>query len=148
LQPIALRRVNGHLDSGVLRPEHDLARATKFAELVEDHPNGPCNPLIRVHLDLTDLVPAVPRRQSKTQLTAQGLRIARGKPALAQQAQFVLGHRALETKQETIIDQPWVVGPIRIDHQCANQRTQVDEVMPIAAIASEARGFDAKDGAD
>ena len=41
-----------------------------------------------------------------------------------------------------------IVDAVRVDHQGAGERAQIDEVVPIATVASEPRGLKTEDGAD
>ncbi|HTP24321.1 MAG TPA: hypothetical protein VMK12_01510, partial [Anaeromyxobacteraceae bacterium] len=61
--------------------------------------------------------------------------------ALPYQAQFEFTHAALEAQQKPIVTKPWVVDPVRIDYECAHQTAKVYQMMPVSAIASEARRF-------
>jgi hypothetical protein len=79
----------------ILRPKQDLPSAAELLELLEQEPDDPADALVWVYLDLPDLVSAIARREDELQLAPQRLRIPRRYSALAQQAQFVLGHRPL-----------------------------------------------------
>jgi hypothetical protein len=46
-------------------------------------------------------------------------------------------------KRACLIDESCVIGAVRIDDQGAGQRTQVDQMMPVAPIARQASGLDA-----
>ena len=59
--------------------------------------------------------------------------------ALLQKAQLVLGHRALQSEQQPVVRLPRLVDAIRVDEQRSDQSAQVDEVVPIPAIAGEAK---------
>jgi hypothetical protein len=101
---------------------------------------------VRVHLDLPDLIPAVAGREDELQLAPQRLRIPCLNSALAQEAQLVLGHRPLQPQEQAIIDQARIVRAVRIDHQRADQGAQIDQVMPVAPVPSEAGRLDTKHG--
>lgn len=64
---------------------------------------------------------------------------------MAQQAQLILRHRPLQSEQQAIVDEAWVVGAVRIDDQRAGKRAQVDEMMPVASVARQAGSLDAVD---
>jgi hypothetical protein len=49
--------------------------------------------------------------------------------------------------QQPVVEQPWVVDSIRIHDQRPHQTAQLNQVMPVAAIARQARSFDTEDGA-
>ena len=128
----------------ILCPEHDLPSAAERLELVEQQSDDAADALVRVHLDLPDLVPAITWWKTELQLASQRLRIPRRKPALAQQAQFIFGHSPLQSEQEAVIDQAGIVRPIRVDHQRSDQGAEIDQVVPVTPIARQARSFQAK----
>jgi len=135
---------NRQLQRLILRPKQDLPGAPEFLELVEQQPDDPADALIRVDFDLPDLVPAIAGRQNEAQLAPQRLRIPRCNAALAQEAQLVLGHRPLQPQEQAIIDQARIVRAVRIDHQRADQGAQIDQVVPVAPVPSQAGCLDAK----
>lgn len=94
------------------------------------------------------LAPAVALRQGEAQLAASGLGIPRSQTSLTHQAELVLGHRALETQQQAIVDVTRIVDAVEVDDEGAGQSAQIDQVMPGAPLAGEPRGFQAIDGAD
>jgi hypothetical protein len=67
------------------------------------------HPLIRIHLDLARLAPAVTRRQSEPQLAASRLGVTGRQASLAQKAQLIFRHRSLQAQQKPIIDQLWII---------------------------------------
>jgi hypothetical protein len=67
---------------------------------------------------------------------------------LPQKAQLVFGHRALQTEQQTVVDQPRIIDTIGINDQRAGKGAQIDQVMPIPAITGEPGGLDAINRAD
>jgi hypothetical protein len=71
------------------RPQHDLAGATEFAELAEDHSYGLNDPFINVQDNASEVVPAISGRQLIAQLTPLGFRIACCNPSLSKQRQLV-----------------------------------------------------------
>jgi hypothetical protein len=65
----------------ILCPEYDLPSAAELLELVEQQSDDAADALVRVHLDLSDLVPAITWWKTELQLASQRLRIPRRKPA-------------------------------------------------------------------
>src|SRR5437773_10989632 len=128
----------------ILRPKQDLPSAAELPELLEHEPDDAADALVWVHLDLTDLVPAIARREDELQLAPQRLRIARRNSALAQQAQLVLGHCPLQPQKKAIIDQARIVRAVRIDHQRADESAQIDQVVPVSTVPGKAGRLDAK----
>lgn len=58
--------------------------------------------------------------------------------ALAQQRQFQFARRALHAEQQPVVRQPRVVDPILIDNERADQAAELQQRMPIAAVARQA----------
>jgi hypothetical protein len=92
-----------------------LARAPEFAKLPQHQPDRRDDPFVGIEFDLAELVPAVPGRQAIAQLATARFRVASRKSAGAEQAQFVLGHRALEPEQQPVVHDPRVVHTVGID---------------------------------
>ena len=130
--------------AAVVGPEQYLSGASELLEFVEQKPDDAADALVRIDLDLADLVPAIARRQDEPQLAAQRLRIPCRNAALTKEAQLVFGHRPLQPQQQPVIDQAGIVRAVRIDHQRADEGAQIDQVMPVAPVPSEAGGLDAK----
>ncbi len=99
-------------------------------------------------LDAAVLAPAVARWQREPQRAAAGLAVARLDPALAQEAELVFGHRPFQPQQEPIVDEARIVDPVGIDHQRRGEGAEVDQVVPVAPVAGEARRLDAEHRAD
>jgi hypothetical protein len=70
------------LDVCISGPEEQLTRTSKLSELAEHQFDGLAYSLIRIDLDLINVVPAVPRRKRKAQLSAFGFGIPRRKSPL------------------------------------------------------------------
>ena len=67
---------------------------------------------------------------------------------MAKEIQFELGHRSFQSEQQSVIHQAGIVDTIGIDYDRADEPTEFDQVVPIAAIPCQARRFDAEDRAD
>jgi hypothetical protein len=65
--------------------------------------------LVRIDLDFADFAPAKPWRQHEAIFPAPRLRVAGGDAALAQQAQLVFRHRALQPEQQAIVDESRII---------------------------------------
>ena len=109
----------------------------------EHHADGAGDPLVRIDLDPPGIRPAVAGRQGEAQLAPPGLAVPSLETPLAQQTEFVLGHGALQPKQEAIVDQARIVNAVRIDDQRPSEGAEVDQVVPIPAIAGQTGGFEA-----
>jgi hypothetical protein len=52
-----------------------------------------------------------------------------------------------EPQQQAVVDVTGIVDPVQVDHQGASECAQVNEVVPVAPVAGEARGLQTVDGA-
>src|SRR4029077_7544641 len=59
--------------------------------------------------------------------------------ALAQQIQLVLVEATLEPEQQAVVAVPWRIDGLLIDQNGVAHRANLDEFLPIPAVASEAR---------
>ena len=60
-------------------------------------------------------------------------------------AELELADAALHAEQQAVIGVAWVVNAIQVDDPCLDQAAQFEQMMPIAAIARQARRFQAQD---
>src|SRR5262245_24903766 len=92
--------------------------------------------------------PAVSCRKTKLQFSATRLLACPFQRALAQKIQLELAHRPFQSQQKTIIDQLWVVHSIWINDQGIRQSAQLDQMVPVAPIASQTRSLNAENGSN
>src|SRR5574337_325493 len=71
------------LQLGLPGPQEHLASAAEFPELAKDESDCLDDPLVRIHLDASELIPAVTGRQREAQLTAAGFGVPGCQPPLA-----------------------------------------------------------------
>jgi hypothetical protein len=111
--------------------------AAELAELGKHEPDGLLNPLVRIEFNPPVLGPDEARRQREAERAPAGLAVSCGEAALAEKVELVFGHRALQAEQQPVVHQTRVVDPVRIDHQRAGQRTEIDQMMPVAPVARQ-----------
>ena len=68
--------------------------------------------------------------------------------ALAEQRQLHLAHRALHAQQQPIVWMAWVVDAVLVNDQRADQAAELEQRVPIAAVARQPRSLDRDHGAD
>ena len=78
------------------------------------------NPLVRIELDPVVLAPDQTWRQREAERATVGLGVTCSKAPLAQKAELVLGHCSLQAEQQSVVDQPWVVDAIWVNHERAD----------------------------
>src|SRR6516164_2005937 len=67
---------------------------------------------------------------------------------LSEYPQLKFTHRALQSKQQSIVEQTRIVDSLCVHNECFGQHTQVDQMMPVAIIASKPRRFHGQYGPD
>ena len=67
--------------------------------------------------------------------------------ALPKQTQLKLAHRAFEAEEESVVNQARIIDPVVIDQDRLGHAAQINEVMPVAIVAGEARRLQGKHGA-
>ena len=65
-----------------------------------------------------------------------------------QHAKLELADAALHAEQEPIVRPAGVVDTIQVDHSCLDQAAELEQVMPVAAVAGEPGGVAAQHGTD
>lgn len=88
--------------------------------------------------------PAKSDGQTETQLAAACLHSDGFHGSLPEQVEFELRHGSLQSEQEAIIHQAGIVDAVGVDDHSAYEPAELDQVMPIASVAGESGGFDAK----
>src|SRR6202000_1514900 len=73
------------------------------------------------------------------QLAPARLLVACRKRALAQQIQLVLVEAPLEPEQQAVVAVPWRIDGLLIDQNGVDHAAHLDKLLPIPAVASEAR---------
>src|SRR2546426_12561189 len=73
------------------------------------------------------------------QLAPARLLVARRKRALAQQIQLVLVEAPLQPEQQAVVAVPWRIDGLLIDQNGVDHAAHLAELLPIPAVASEAR---------
>ena len=134
----AFARAGGrYRDLLLLKPQQHLPCALEFLEFPEQQTHGILDTHVRIEFDLIGGAPAQAHRQLKTEFTSLGLLANRLYRALTENAQLEFTHRSPQPQNEAIIDDPRVVDALRIDQHCAHQPAELDQMMPVSAVASQ-----------
>ena len=110
--------------------------------------NGLLHALVRILLDPVAPDFHIARGHTENQRAAARLLMQRLLRALAEQRQLKLAHRPLHAEQQPIIGMARIVNSVLVDDDGADQSTELDQRMPVAAVAGETRGLDRKHRAD
>jgi hypothetical protein len=79
-------------------------------------------------------------------LSATRLRDGRVDQALPDKREFKLAHGPLQAEKETVVRHARIVNPVAIYDVGSHESAKLEQVMPIATIAGEPRGFNTEYG--
>ena len=129
------------------RQQH-LPCAAQLAEPREDQPDHFLDPQVGIEAETDLAMPDVADRHADAQLAAARLGAGGVEHAGAQHAEFELADAALHAQQQPIVRPAGVVDPVQVDHPRLDQAAELEQVMPVAAVAGEPGGVEAQHGAD
>ena len=121
-----------------------LPRALELGEFREDELNGLLNALVRILFDPVAPDFHIAGGNAEDQRAAPRLLPQRLLRALAEQRQLKFAHRPFHAKQQSIIGMARIVDSVLVDDDGADQSTELDQRVPVAAVAGEARSLDRK----
>src|SRR5882672_4974056 len=122
----------------LVEPAERLSGTAQFLDLVEHQLDRFLDAPIRIFLiAVAGLHEADGRRHN--QLAPARLLVAGRERALAQQIQLVLVEAPLEPEQQAVVAVPWRIDGLLIDQNGVDHAAHLDELLPIPAVASEAR---------
>ena len=97
----------------------------------------------------TDLaMPDVADRHADAQFAAPRFGAGGVEHARAQHAEFELADAALHAEQQPIVRPAGIVDPVQVDHPRLDQAAELEQMMPVAAVAGEPGGVEAQHGPD
>ena len=128
--------------------QQDLPGAAQAIEQPEDGAQRLLDPPVGIEHQAQVGRPDVTDRDGHPQLASTRLSLGGLEHALAQQRELELAHRALEPQQQAVVRHPGIVGAVGVDDVRAHQPAELEEMMPVAPVAREARSFEAEHRAD
>ena len=128
--------------------QQDLPRAAELAEPGEDQPDRLLDPQVGIEAETDLAMPDVADRHADAQLAAPRLGAGGVEHAGAQHAELELADAALHAEQQPIVRPAGVVDAVQVDHPRLDQAAELEQVMPVAAVAGEPGGVEAQHGAD
>src|SRR6202049_3921735 len=135
---VAVGLLHRQIEIVLVEPAERLSRAAQFLDLVEHQLDRFLDTPIRIFLiTVTGLHEADGRCHN--QRAPARLLVAGRERALAQQIQLVLVEASLEPEQQAVIAVPWRIDGLLIDQNGVDHAAHLDELLPIPAVASEAR---------
>src|SRR3990172_353083 len=121
------------------KPQQRLPYGADPLELIEHQANRLLHPTVRILLEALVLALPVAHGSDDDQLAAPGLRAPRLERALAQEIELVLVQAPLESQQKPIVARARRVHRLLVDEHRVNDATDLDELLPLAAVARKAR---------
>src|SRR5271166_2071531 len=125
-----------------------LSHALKLGELRKDNPDGIPHLLVRVLLDPVASGLHVAGGDTKEQRAAARFLPQSLLRALPKQRQLQLAHRSLHAERQAIIGMASIVDSVLVDDDGPDQSAELDQRMPVAAVAGEPGDFDREYGAN
>ena len=130
-----------------MEPQQRLAGAAELGHLVEHQPDRLLHAPVRVFLRPV-AGPDEADRRGDDQLASPRLGVARRERALPQQVELVLVQAALEPGQEPVVAVPRGVDRLPVHQHRVHHAAHLDQLLPVAAVAGEARHLPRGDGPD
>src|SRR4051812_11876163 len=140
---LAIRRAR-KVQVFALQLQQDLARAAEFAEPGKDHPHGLLHAQVRVEAKPGLPVPGVAKRDADAQFAAPRFGTGGIKHAGPEDAELELADAAFHAEQQPVIGTARIVDPVVVDDPRLDQPTELEQVVPVAPVAGEARGVEAE----
>jgi hypothetical protein len=125
-----------------------LPSAAQLPEATKDQSGCFLNPHVGIEAQSNLTMPNVAYRNGNPQLSPPRLRAGGVEHPRAQDAQLELANAALHPEQKAIVGATRVVDTIEIDDARLDEPTELEKVMPIAAVPGEPRGVEAENGAN
>jgi len=125
-----------------------LTGTAEALEELEYQSNGILNSPVRIHHQAGILGPDVSNRDRHSQLTTACLRHDGIEQPSSQHRQLKLAHGALEAEQQAIVGRARVIDTFGIDDPSTDETTELDQVVPVAAVACETGRFEAEHRTD
>src|SRR3984893_8669545 len=129
------------------KPQQDSAHTPQLGHLAKNQFHCLLHTLIRMFFYFAARCPTQTHGKKELQFAAASLLADCLLGALPQQTQFGLTHSPLHPKKQTIIHDIRIVDSIEIHQDRSDHATQLDQMMPVAAVARQSRSLDAKDSA-
>src|SRR3954471_5831849 len=129
----------GQVELVLQEPEEGLAYAAQFGDLVDGEADrrrldAPVGVLLQPVADLDEA-----DRGRHDKLAAACLLMACRERALPQKVEFVLVEAALETQEQAVVAQTRRVDHLLVDEERVDDAAHFNELLPISAVAREAR---------
>src|SRR6266478_4939747 len=144
---VAIMALGGQVQPMLDEPEQGLPDTAEFGHLVEDEDDGLLDTAIGILLEpVADLHEA--DRGSDDEFAAPGLLIAGRQGTVAQKIELVLVEAALQSQQQPVVALTRRIDRLLIDQHGIDDAAHLDQLLPVTAVAGEARDFPRRDRID
>jgi hypothetical protein len=147
LHPLAIGRTRKQQLLATHVHQH-LPGTAESIEEAEDRADGVLDPPVWIHRQSRVMGPDVSDRHRHSQLATSRLGDGSIEQTSPKHRKFKLAHRALEAQQKAVVGRTRIVHPFGVNDTCADQAAELDQVVPVAAVSRETRGFEAEYRAD
>lgn len=141
-RPLGGRLDRRQPDPFLTQPEVNLPDALELGELAEHQAERLADPQVRVYGDAIVAGLDVADRHGEEQFAAPRLLAQSLQGTLAQDGQFHLAHRALHAQKKPVVGQLRVVHAVLIGQQAPHQAAELQQRVPVPAVAGEPRRLD------
>src|SRR3954465_12287699 len=121
----------------VAHPEVNLPNRLQLGELGKDERDRLLDTTVRILLDAVVVRLAVADRDGEEELAAAGLLLEGFERALTEERELHLAHGALHAEQKPVVRMARIVDPILIKDQRTDQAAELEQRVPVAAVAGE-----------
>ena len=146
--PVQAVADGGKCDLLLAKPDMDLPHALQLGELAEHQDERLAHAQVRILLDPVGPAAHITDRHRHEEFPAPSLLLEGFVRALAQDRQLHLAHRSLHAEEKTIVRKARIVDAVLVGDQRADQAAELQQRVPIAPVAGQARGLDGHHGAD
>ena len=146
-QPLA---VGGPREEQTVRRQRQmrLACAAELAEPLEHQSDRLLQANVRIEAEPDLAMPDIADRHADPQLAPAGLRPGGVEHARADHAELELADAALHAKQQTIVRAAGIIDAVEVDDPRLDQPAQLEQVMPVPAVAGQPRCVEAQHSAN
>ena len=123
---------------------HHPARAPQLGEFGEDQLHAGLHLLVGVAHDRARAIIGKPGRQGDPQLATGRFLALALMQAQADLVQLGFAHDPRQAEQQPVVVGARIIQPLAIGQDHAKQRAQFEQLMPIAVVARQPRGIEAK----
>ena len=133
------------VETTIIEQTHDLGHGAELQEQLEHKPQPFLNGHVGVLGDHTARIADEADRQGERQLAALGLSEEAGSQATADRVQFKLRYRPLQPQKQPAVGAARIIDPVTIGDEAVAQAADIQERVPVGAVAREARHVNRQD---